>query len=440
MAVSAPMKSTWLTQTRDGVVSFARVTDWTQVVIVLALCVIGYFSILSAGALRESDYHQQQLVFMCIGWFAYWAVSVVDYRELRRYARWIYLAGIILLVPIFICSLLGVDLGSVIRSVYGARRWINLGLFSIQPSEFAKVGTLVFLAAFLARSHVGRLHESWRALAGVTAIALAPFVLIFKQPDLGSAIIFVPLSAALLFAANLSRRFFLAVGGALVVLLALVAVDLSEYATRVQVYAQANPSDRNPAVAVRGDHEAQAWFILLKDYQRERILAFVAPEVIDPRGVGASWQVRQALIAVGKGGLTGAGFGEGSQARLGYLPEAAAHNDFVFSGFAEEWGLLGSLGLIGLYALLLWRVLRTALRSVDRFGAFLAVGAAAILGAHVFVNVGMNLNLMPVTGVPLPLLSYGGSFILSCFLLLGLVQSVHRHSAGGEGGGLSATA
>lgn len=440
MAVSAPMKSTWLTQTRDGVVSFARVTDWTQVVIVLGLCFIGYFSILSAGALRESDFHQQQLVFMVIGWCAYWAVSVIDYRELRRYARWVYLAGVALLVPIFICSLLNFDLGSLIRSVYGARRWINLGFFSIQPSEFAKVGTLVFLAAFLARSHVGRLHESWRALAGVTAIALVPFVLIFKQPDLGSAIIFVPLSAALLFAANLSRRFFLAVSGALVVLLALVAIDLSEYATRVQFYAQSHPADRNPAVAVRGDHEEQAWFFLLKDYQRERILAFVAPEVIDPRGVGVSWQVRQALIAVGKGGLTGAGFGEGSQARLGYLPEAAAHNDFIFSGFAEEWGLVGALTLVGLYALLLWRVLRTALRSVDRFGAFLAVGAAAILGTHIFVNIGMNLNLMPVTGVPLPLLSYGGSFILSCFLLLGLVQSVHRHSAGGEGGGLPANA
>lgn len=434
------MKSTWLTQTRDGLVSFVRVTDWTQVVILAALCVVGYFSILSAGALRESDFHQQQLVFMVVGWAAYWTVSLADYRELRRYARWVYLAGLALLVPIFLCSLLNTDLGSVIRSVYGARRWINLGFFSIQPSEFAKLTTLVFLAAFLARSHVGRLRESWAALLGVAGISAVPFVLIFKQPDLGSSIIFAPLSAALLFAANLSRRFFIAVGGALVILLALVAVDLSEYAARVEFYAKNHPADRNPAVAVRGDHEEQAWFFLLKDYQRERILAFVAPEVIDPRGVGVSWQVRQALIAVGKGGLTGAGFGEGSQARLGYLPEAAAHNDFIFSGFAEEWGLAGSVTLVGLYALLLWRVLRTALRSTDRFGAYLAVGAAAILGTHVFVNIGMNLNLMPVTGVPLPLLSYGGSFILSCFLLLGLVQSVHRHTAGGEGGGLPATA
>lgn len=434
------MKSTWLTQTRDGVASFVRVTDWTQVTILVALCVIGYFSILSAGALRESDFHEQQLVFMVLGWAAYWMVSVVDYREIRRYARWVYLAGLALLVPIFICSCLNTDLGSVIRSVYGARRWINLGFFSIQPSEFAKLTTLVFLAAFLARSHVGRLRESWAALLGVAGITAAPFVLIFKQPDLGSAIIFAPLSAALLFTANLSRRFFIAVGGALALLLVLVAVDLSEYATRVEAYAKAHPADRNPAVAVRGDHEEQAWFFLLKDYQRERILAFVAPEVIDPRGVGVSWQVRQALIAVGKGGLTGAGFGEGSQARLGYLPEAAAHNDFVFSGYAEEWGLVGALFLVSLYALLLWRLLRTALRAADRFGAYLAVGAAAILGTHVFINIGMNLNLMPVTGVPLPLLSYGGSFILSCFLLLGLVQSVHRHSAGGEGGGLPATA
>lgn len=430
----------WLTQARDDVFAYARVTDWTQVVAILALCVAGYFSIESAGDLRDSDFHQQQLLYMVLGWGAYWSLASVDYRELRRFARWIYLGGLALLVPIFACAVLGTDLGTVIRAVYGARRWINLGFFSIQPSEFAKVTTLILLAAFLARSHVGRLRDSWKALVGVAGIAFAPFFLIFMQPDLGSSLIFVPLAAALLHAANLSRRFFVAVGLALVVLLGVTAIDLSAYADRVQARIQSHPEDRNPTASVRGQHDAEAWFILLKDYQRERILAFVAPELVDPRGVGASWQVRQALIAVGRGGVTGQGYKEGMQARLGYLPEAAAHNDFVFSGFAEEQGLVGALALIAAYGLLLWRVLRTGLRAADRFGSYLAVGAAAILSAHVLVNVGMNLNLMPVTGVPLPFLSYGGSFILSCFLLLGLVQSVHRHAPGGEGGGLPATA
>ncbi len=426
--------------TRDEVFAFARVTDWTQVVLIGGLCAIGYFSIASAGALRESTFHHQQLLYMAVGWIAYWVLSLIDYRELRRFARWIYLAGIILLFPVFLSAILGQDFGTMIRSVYGARRWIDFGPVSIQPSEIAKVTTLICLAAFLARSHVGRLRESLPAFLGTAGITFAPFFLIFMQPDLGSALIYVPLAAALLHAANLSRRFFVAVGGAVALLLVLVAADLSSYADVVREHSKANPADRNPAASVRGRHEAQAWFVLLRDYQRERILAFVAPEIVDPRGVGVSWQVRQAVIAVGRGGIKGQGYNEGLQARLGYLPEGAAHNDFVFSGYAEEHGLVGSLVLVAIYGLLLWRMLRTALRAPDRFGAYLAVGAVAILGAHVVINMAMNLNLAPVTGVPLPFLSYGGSFILSCFLLLGLVQSIHRHAPDGGGGGASVRA
>lgn len=426
--------------TRDEVFAFARVTDWTQVVLIAGLCAIGYFSIASAGALRESTFHHQQLLYMAVGWIAYWVLSLTDYRDLRRFARWIYLVGIILLFPVFLSAIFGQDFGTLIRSVYGARRWIDLGPVSIQPSEIAKVTTLICLAAFLARSHVGRFRESLPAFLGTVGITFVPFFLIFMQPDLGSALIYIPLAAALLHAANLSRRFFVAVGGAIALLLVLVATDLSSYADVVREHSKANPNDRNPAATVRGRHEAQAWFVLLRDYQRERILAFVAPEIVDPRGVGVSWQVRQAVIAVGRGGIKGQGYNEGLQARLGYLPEGAAHNDFVFSGYAEEHGLVGSLVLVAIYGLLLWRVLRTALRAPDRFGAYLAVGAVAILGTHVVINMAMNLNLAPVTGVPLPFLSYGGSFILSCFLLLGLVQSIHRHAPDGGGGGASVRA
>ncbi len=440
MGLPARTVLSWVTQTRDGVVAFARITDWTQVVLIGLLCTAGYFSIASAGALRESTFHHQQLVFIGVGFVAYWALALTDYRELRRFARWIYLGGLLLLLPVSLAALLGRDLGSVVRSVYGARRWIDLGFFSVQPSELAKVTTLVFLAAFLARSHVGKLRDSRSALLGSAGITAAPFFLIFVQPDLGSSLIFAALTVALLHAANLSRRFFVAVGVFVALLLALVTVDLSAYADRVRAHTAANPADRNPAVSVRGQHESQAWFVLLKDYQRERILAFVAPEVVDPRGVGVSWQVRQAVIAVGRGGLTGQGYNEGLQARLGYLPEGAAHNDFVFSGFAEEFGLAGSMALLAAYGLLIWRVLRAGLRAVDRFGTFLAVGVATLLLAHVVINLAMNLNLAPVKGVPLPFLSYGGSFILSCFLLLGLAQSVHRHTPGGEGGGGPATA
>ncbi|TAF19513.1 MAG: hypothetical protein EAZ72_02770, partial [Verrucomicrobia bacterium] len=225
-----------------------------------------------------------------------------------------------------------------------------------------------------------------------------------------------------------------------VLLVGVVAVDLTEYAAKIDQYAKANPQSKDPVKDFRGKHEAEAWFFLLKDYQRERIMSFVAPDVIDPKGLGATWNVNQAVIAVGRGGFRGQGIGNGTQARFGYLPEAAAHNDFLFSGMAEEIGFTGGFLVIGSFVLLFWRVVRTAARTTDRFGSLLAIGAAVVLGTHVVVNVGMNIDLMPVTGVPLPFLSYGGSFVLSCFLLLGLVQSVHRHSAGGgEDGGSPAT-
>jgi rod shape determining protein RodA len=264
--------------------------------------------------------------------------------------------------------------------------------------------------------------------------------LIFVQPDLGSALIYLPLSFILLFVAGLTFRFFLVVGAATLLMVGVVAVDLREYASKVDQYAKANPASKDPFVAYRKENPKEVGFSLLKNYQLERIMSFVAPEVIDPKGLGATWNVNQAVIAVGRGGFRGQGIGNGTQARFGYLPEAAAHNDFLFSGMAEEIGFTGGFLVIGAFVLLFWRVVRTAARAADRFGSLLAIGAAVVLGTHVVINVGMNINLMPVTGVPLPFLSYGGSFVLSCFLLLGLVQSVHRHSAGGgEGGGSPAT-
>jgi rod shape determining protein RodA len=371
---------------------------------------------------------------------AYWAVSSLDYRLVQRHARRIYWGCLALLLPVSLCALAKIDLGTFIRSINGARRWMDFGPFSIQPSEFAKIGVLVMLAAMLARLPIGSFRATWRTVGGCLSAAAVPFVLIFVQPDLGSALIYLPLSFILLFVAGLTYRFFLVAAVATFLLLGVVALDLSEYAAKIDQYAKANPQSKDPVRAVRGEHESEAWFFLLKDYQRERILSFVAPEVIDPKGLGATWNVNQAVIAVGRGGFSGQGIGNGTQARFGYLPEAAAHNDFLFSGMAEEIGFTGGLLVIGAFVLLFWRVVRTAARAADRFGSLLAVGAAVVLGTHVVINVGMNINLMPVTGVPLPFLSYGGSFVLSCFLLLGLVQSVHRHSAGGgEDGGSPAT-
>jgi len=424
----------------DNFANFAWRTDWTQVVIILFLSTLGVVAIQSAGSARESTFYRSQIVFVVIGWIAYWAVSAVDYRLIQRHARRLYLGTILLLLPVSACALAKTNLGDFIRSVNGARRWMDFGPFSIQPSEFAKIGALVFLAALLARSPIGSFRATWGTVARALGVAAVPFGLIFVQPDLGSALIYLPLSFVLLFVAGLTARFFLVAGAAALLLVGVVAVDLTEYAAKLDQHVRANPQSKDPVKDFRGKHEATAWFVLLKDYQRERIMSFVAPEVIDPKGLGATWNVNQAVIAVGRGGFRGQGVGNGTQARFGYLPEAAAHNDFLFSGMAEEIGFTGGFLVIGSFVLLFWRVVRTAARTTDRFGSLLAIGAAVVLGTHVVINVGMNIDLMPVTGVPLPFLSYGGSFVLSCFLLLGLVQSVHRHSAGGgEDGGSPAT-
>ncbi len=424
----------------DKFADYSWRTDWTQVILILLLSTLGVVAIQSAGSARESTFYQRQVLFIGLGWVAYWAVSSVDYRQIQLFARRIYILSVALLLPVAVCALLKKDLGTLIHSTNGARRWMDFGPFSLQPSEFAKVGVLIFLAALLARSPIGNFQATWRTVLLALGSAVVPFVLIFVQPDLGSALIYLPLSFILLFVAGLPHRFFMVAGVASLLLAGIVALDLKEYAATVTAYSQSHPEDRDPARVVRGTHEKTAWFFLLKDYQRERIMSFVAPQVIDPRGLGVTWNVNQAVIAVGRGGVTGQGFGNGTQARYGYLPEAAAHNDFLFSGMAEEIGLTGGLLVIGAFALLFWRVVRTAARAADRFGSLLAIGAAIVLGTHVVVNIGMNINLMPVAGVPLPFLSYGGSFVLSCFLLLGLVQSVHRHSSGGgEDGGSPAT-
>ncbi len=431
MSRSAAEQDEAVSEWWDKFTNFAWRTDWTQVVIISALSLLGWVAIRSAGEARASLHHENQAVFLGLGWAVYWAVSSLDYRKVIFHARTVYLVTLGLLLPVSACALLDTDLGDFIRNVYGARRWMDFGPFSLQPSELAKVGTLLFLAALLARLPIGTLAVSWRTLGIVAAVAGAPFFLIFVQPDLGSALIYLPLSFTLLHVAGLTYRFFAAAGAAALLLAGVLAVDLTEYSRGVSDYSKSHPEERDPARKVRGQHQERAWFFLLKDYQRERIMSFVAPDVIDPRGLGVTWNVRQAVIAVGRGGLAGQGVGKGTQARSGYLPEAAAHNDFLFSVLAEELGFVGAAGVVFAFFLLIWRVIRTGLRAADRFGTLLAAGAAAVLATHVIINVGMNVDLMPVAGVPLPFLSYGGSFVLSCFLLLGLVQSVHRHSAGG---------
>jgi rod shape determining protein RodA len=242
--------------------------------------------------------------------------------------------------------------------------------------------------------------------------------LIFKQPDLGSTLVFPPIAFSLLYVARIPSRFFVATALLFVVMIGVLGYDVFRY----YQYKSENP---NPTEAIVAYEDTS--LIPLKDYQRKRILTFLAPEVMDPNGIGANWNRIQALIAVATGGTTGKGLGNGMQAKLGYLPSAVAHNDFIFAVLAEESGFVGGIIAIGAYSLLIFGCIKVASKASDRFGAMLAVGISVLLMTHVFINIGMTIGITPITGLPLPFLSYGGSFLISCFILLGLVQSVYRH-------------
>jgi rod shape determining protein RodA len=230
-------------------------------------------------------------------------------------------------------------------------------------------------------------------------------------------LVFFPTVFALLYVSNLSVRFFVTVFGIFLVVVAVVGVDISHYDSFLSQKGITPEQDNGP-------YEKVSW-LPLKDYQRNRILAYVFPNDVDPNGIG--WNRRQSLIAVGTGGLAGKGYENGTQARLGYLPPKVATSDFIMAVFLEETGFLGGVAVIGLYAILLGNTLRIAMLARDPFGRLLCVGVAVIFMVHVFVNIGMVQGLLPVKGIPLPLLSYGGTFVLSCCILMGLVQSVYRY-------------
>lgn len=414
--------------------------DKVSPLIIFALSALGVAGIYASGSFGESDEWFKQIIYIGVGCVAYVCVSAVDFRFYKRYANWIYLLGCALLLPIAIFGFFKIDGVNFIHAVNGAYRWYFIGSTSLQPSEFAKVSTLIFLAAMLSVKPMGEFKVSFSKLWRVVLAAAIPFVMVFVEPDLGSSLVYVPVVFALLFLANLTPKFFLTLGVAGTLLFSVVAVDLYFYRARVVDYIEARVEStgrtpQNPAAEIRSRENRETWgyekdsyFFLLKDYQRERLLSFVDPETIDPNGIGSSWNVRQALISVGKGGLTGEGFNRGTQAKLGYLPELAAHNDFLFSVIAEEYGFAGCLMLVAAYGALLFRTVDIGLRSRDTFGILLTAGIAVMMTVHLLINIGMNIGIMPVTGLSLPFLSYGGSFVLSCFIVFGLVQSVHCHT------------
>jgi rod shape determining protein RodA len=271
-------------------------------------------------------------------------------------------------------------------------------------------------ATILMREKVGSVSQSLGVLGKLALAVGIPVLLILQQPDIKPALILPPMVFSMLYVSRLSTRFFVGALGAFSLLVGIVAWDGARYVKFME-------NNNYSYVNDRGKYEPHSW-LPLGDYQRNRIISFTNPDKIDPMGI--SWNQRQSLISVGSGGLLGKGWTEGTQAQLGYLPRAVAHNDFIFSVIAEEKGLLGSLTVLSLFGLMLFNGIRIAGLARDRFGTLLALGVTVLFSVHVFVNIAMTVGLVPITGIPLPFISYGGSFLLSCCLLQGLVQSVYR--------------
>jgi len=313
----------------------------------------------------------RQLAWFGVGLVALLVVASLDYRRLVRAAPLFYLAGLAALVAV---SMFG-------RTVSGARRWLLVGPVSVQPSELFKI-CFVLMAVWLVTSRwvqpVGK-----AALVLAAPVVLVPMALIVKQPDLGTALLLFPVMVALLVAAGLQLRL---LGGLL--LAGLAATPL-------------------------------AWFIVLRDYQRERVLVFLDP-LRDP--LGSAYTVIQAKIAIGSGQLLGKGVAGATQSRLAFLPER--HTDFIFAVFAETWGFVGCLVLLACYALLLARGFDIAASTREPVGRLVALGVTCLVATQVLVNVGMVTGLLPVVGIPLPLMSYGGSSMVVSMMALGLLLSV----------------
>ncbi len=376
----------------------------------LGLSAFGVFFIYSAQLSVQGNNWIIQLVWLIGGFALYLAVSLVDYRFWMGVIHWFYVAAII---PLLLVLLPGIG-----SERYGATRWLDFGFFAFQPSETAKVAVLLMTASLLVRSKVGTVSQSLGVLGKLALAVGLPLVLILLQPDLKSAIVLPPMVFSMLYVSKLSARFFAGALGAFLLLVSVVAFDTWRYMDFME-------SHNYSYLADRGKYEPHS-LVPLHDYQRNRIISFVAPEKVDPKGVGVAYNLSQSLISVGSGGLMGKGWTEGTQAQLGYLPRSVAHNDFIFSVIAEEKGFLGSLTVLGLFGIVMFNGIRIAGLARDRLGTVIAIGVTVLFAVHVFVNIAMTIGLVPITGIPLPFISYGGSFVLSCCLLQGLVQSVWR--------------
>lgn len=349
---------------------------WALLIAAVLIAAIGLITVHSASSELSIDYLPRQAIWLVLGLLVFFVAFSFDYQFLTKFSIPIYAVTMVLLVLVLVVG----------KEAGGARSWLGIGAYRLQPSEFAKIATALLLARYLAG--INRRFLSLGQIVAATSIVALPMVLVALESDLGGAAMFVPMLAGMLVVAGVPWRYF-AIGAAVAIVLAAVG-----------------------------------WNLVMLDYQKDRVRTFISPGS-DPQGAG--YQLRQSKIAVGSGQLYGRGYQQGTQSQLRFLP--ARHTDFIFAVLAEEWGFIGVAVVLILYALYILNGTKVALRARDRVGILLIVGLLSGFAFHVLYNTAMVVGLVPITGIPLPFLSYGGSFTLANFIATGLILGIdfRRH-------------
>ncbi len=352
--------------------------DWLLVFFILPIILAGLVTMKSFTPLEDtSNFFSKQIIWILVGFAVFFVFSFIDFRFLKRtnvlVALYLINAGILLLLFI---------LGNVAN---GAKSWLDFGFFSFQPVDMTKLVLVLILAKYFSRRHVEVRDIKHIFISGF--YAFVPFVLVLLQPDFGSAMIIFFIWLGMVLVSGISKIHLFAVFASAVVIFTVF------------------------------------WFFIFAPYQKARISNFIHP-LTDIRGTG--YNAFQSTIAVGSGEIVGKGLGFGTQSRLKFLPQPQA--DFVFAAYAEEWGLIGSLLILLLYGLVIWRILYAATLGAYNFEILFSLGIAIFFMSHILINIGMNLGLMPVTGIPLPFMSYGGSHLLFEFSGLGILMGMRRYA------------
>ena len=349
--------------------------DWVMITALVPLLLAG---LLTMNTFTQNSYFfERQLIWIGISLGVFFVFSLIDWRFLRQSSvvAFLYVFGLASLLILFV-------FGQVTR---GAQGWLSLGGFSIQPAEFFKIVMIIILAKYFTRRHIEIAHVRHIIISGI--YAFIPFVLIFLQPDFGSAVIVFFIWFGMILVAGISKKHLLVV-----------------FISGLIVF-------------------SGLWFGVFQDYQKQRILSFLHP-LADIQGAG--YNAFQSMVAVGSGQFWGKGLGYGSQSRLEFLPEH--QTDFIFASFAEEWGFVGVSILFICFAVVIWRVLLISMLGSTNFEVLFGVGVAIMLMSHFIIHVGMNIGLLPVTGLPIPFLSYGGSHLLTEFMGLGILMGMRKYS------------